>query len=290
MRADGCCAEVPPAAPVRAAASHAFLTRRPPLRRVSGVSGKSHTWYEVKSDVGHRYTTGPHDFAVRSGRARERADLGARAAATAIHPQAPARQISGHSPVSAPLEPVLGWRVWRLRGHSLASWGTTYVWHPNANFARCLNPNNPCPASPGRGCRCGFWAVFTPRHCISRVCEDYSERAPVLGLIRAWGEVALHGPEGFRAEYAAPVCLFSDWPGGAHRPAELPGRLAQLWQACKRFIADDHPLAAALPDLEGKIRDAAGDYGIPVLSLADACRLGALQEMGIDVRMVQWRD
>lgn len=190
--------------------------------------------------------------------------------------------------MSTPREPLLGWRAWRLRGGRLASWATSYVWSPNENVARCLDPNNPCVAVPGRGCRCGFWALFSPRHCISRVCEDHGERSPVLGLVRAWGEVALHGGEGFRAQYAAPVCLFTDWLWDT-RP-EPAGRLAQLWQGCKRFVAGDRDVVDPVPDLEGEIRHAADDYGIPALSLADACRAGALQEMGVDARLVPQPD
>jgi hypothetical protein len=104
----------------------------------------------------------------------------------------------------------------------------------------------------------------------------------VLGLIRAWGELAVHETEGFRAQYAAPVCLFTDWIWDAApsiRPETSPGR---WWSALRRLLAGDFLVGEPASDLEAKIREAADEYGIPALSLPDAVRLGALQELGVD--------
>lgn len=178
-------------------------------------------------------------------------------------------------------EPVLGWRVWRLRGRALASWGVAHVWQPGHNAADCLKPTNPCGAVPGQGCGCGFWGLYSVHRCISRAREDHGEQAPVLGLIRAWGEVGLHGTEGFRAQYAAPVCLFTDWIWDP-TPSIRPETRRDRWKrALSRFLAGDFLVREPAADLEAKIREVAGEYGIPALSLPDALRLGALQELGV---------
>lgn len=183
-------------------------------------------------------------------------------------------------------QPLVGWRVWRLRGRELASWATAYVWHPNANAARCLKPSDACAAAPGQGCKCGFWGLYSCGLCFSRAREDRGERAPVVGLVRAWGEIALHEAEGFRAQHAAPVCLFTDWVWGPANPLRRETRLTRWWQAFTGVVAHESRAARPLPDLERRIRDVADDYGIPALSLADAVRIGVLQEMGVDARCV----
>lgn len=178
----------------------------------------------------------------------------------------------------------MGWRVWRLRGRQLASWATTYVWRPNTNVATCLKPSGACEAPPGHGCKCGFWGLYSRALCFSRAREDRGERAPVVGLVRVWGEIALHEGEGFRAQYAAPVCLFTDWPWGSSSSLRPERGLVRWWQAFTGMVIDESRAARPSPELEGRIRDAAGEYGIPALSLADAVHVGALQEMGVDTR------
>lgn len=183
-------------------------------------------------------------------------------------------------------EPLVGWRVWRLRGRELASWATPYVWRPNANAAVCLKPSNACAAAPGQGCKCGFWALYSAELCFSRARQDHGERARVVGLVRAWGEIALHEKEGFRAQYAAPVCLFTDWICGSSNSLRPQARLAHWWQAFAGVVADESQAPGPLPDLERRVRQAADHYGIPALSLTDAVRVGALHELGVEVRGV----
>lgn len=185
-----------------------------------------------------------------------------------------------------PSEPLVGWRVWRLRGRELASWATSYVWRPDTNTAGCLKPASACAAAPSEGCKCGFWGLYSRGLCMWRARQDHDERAPVVGLIRAWGEIALHEEEGFRAQYAAPMCVFTDWIWGPSNSLGPETRLARWWQAFTGIVADESQAAGPAPDLERGIRTAADEYGIPALSLADALRIGALQEMGVDPRRV----
>lgn len=162
-------------------------------------------------------------------------------------------------------EPLVGWRLWRALDDTLVSWIAEEDWAPGENVAECLAQyRTPCEAPPGAGCLCGFWATFGPDRCLQLVRPRLGERTlgfygrPVLGLVAGWGEVTVHGREGFRAERAAPVLLFSDVvrPRGLH---PLRG-----WHRRR---------AATLAGLRRR-------YGVPVLSLEDAVHHGVLAELG----------
>jgi hypothetical protein len=81
----------------------------------------------------------------------------------------------------------------------------------------------------------------------------------VLGLVRGWGEVAIHGHEGFRAERASVVMLFSDLVG----PRSLTPM--RWWHGRRARV----------------LRDAAGRYGVPVLPLRTALDHRVLEELGL---------
>jgi hypothetical protein len=84
-------------------------------------------------------------------------------------------------------------------------------------------------------------------------------RLAVLGLVAGWGDVAIHGEEGFRARVARPLVLFDDVIGLSRlRP------MRRLYRG----------RAATLRRLEGR-------YGVPVVSLDRAIATGILAEMGV---------
>lgn len=89
--------------------------------------------------------------------------------------------------------------------------------------------------------------------------KDYWVTA--LGLISGWGEVALHGSEGFRCEYAQVLCLFTDhpWTVSTWRPLFN-------WEHSKRV------------DLLASV---ANGLGVPLLSIEGAVNSGVLSEFGI---------
>src|SRR5215469_11714208 len=133
----------------------------------------------------------------------------------------------------ASLEPVVGWRIWRLQDGLLRSLVMDSSWQPGENVARCLASDRAmCRESPGQGCLCGFWAVWSPKQSMARVCPAIEPPWQVMGLITGWGEVAVHGAEGFRAERATVRCLFSDrpWPWSA----QLLSRLGTLWRRARQ--------------------------------------------------------
>jgi hypothetical protein len=183
----------------------------------------------------------------------------------------------------ASLEPVLGWRVWRLEDGLLASLVVDHRWQPGDNLARCLGPaHRACPESPGEHCRCGFWAVWSPQQSVARASPAIEPPWQVMGLVAGWGTVAVHGAEGFRAERAAIRCLISDrpWPWSPR----LRTRVA-AW--CRRSGRGEPPAVDALDaPRQRSLRSVAARYAVPLLSLRDAVGHGVLGELGLSVDRV----
>lgn len=168
--------------------------------------------------------------------------------------------------------PVVGWRLWRVSGDRLRSWAVDRVWSPGDNLAECLDPV-PCPSPPGRRCHCGFWALWSAEACYAQI---YPGRGPlvVMGLVEAWGSVAVHGREGFRAQYSAVRCLFTDrLPNGGEHNRVAEWIMTRLGRP--KSPDDGHEGVQALERV-------AYAYGVPLLSVAGAERLGVLSEFGVE--------
>lgn len=182
------------------------------------------------------------------------------------------------------LEPVLGWRLWRVRDTArLHSWGVRHEWEPGVNEATCMGSRH-FHTSPGESCNCGFWALNSPKRCIRYARDTITDRSSVVGLVRGWGQVALHGKEGFRAQYASPVCLFSNWlwdQPQLRSVSELGwwGRVQRALNLTEAPMAPARTRAALL-------RQTAEAYAVPLLSFQDAIRSGFLAEQGVGPRTV----
>lgn len=184
-------------------------------------------------------------------------------------------------------EPLLGWRLWRVRGERLESWAANHAWEPGSNEAQCFAPVRRCRHSPGRGCLCGFWGLFDPLAALARGRAERAERSSVLGLIQGWGEVAVHGGEGFRSSHASVVCLFTDWLwDAATMPCPERGLSRRWWRLQRRLGYVPRPVPADAWRV-GAVRAAAGAYGVPILSLRKALDAGLLRELGADERMLR---
>lgn len=170
-------------------------------------------------------------------------------------------------------EPVVGWRVWRLEHDRLHSLAATYVWQVEENEAVCLRDRQACEASPGLGCRCGLWALWDPAGCIATA---RSLQNSVLGIVAGWGTVALHGTEGFRAQFAMVRCLLRDWPWDEALTAIAQAR-KPAWQSgflpWRRKPGQERASA---------ICRAAARYRVPLIELTQAVPLGVLAELGVE--------
>jgi hypothetical protein len=138
-----------------------------------------------------------HDAATPGGSVRVGGRRYERAVRTAIR--------SVEAPLS--IEPVLGWRVWRLsrdRDHlRLQALATSELWEPNeATPALCFVQDH--PGAPRGACTCGYHAA--------RSVEDlaragvFRRGVGVLGAVAMWGKVVEHD-RGARSEFAYPARL-----------------------------------------------------------------------------------
>ncbi len=178
------------------------------------------------------------------------------------------------------VEPVIGWRLWRLRESTLHSWGVNHDWRPGINDARCLASGAAaCTSSPGLRCQCGFWALLDPLQCLRRAGSQTRDRYLVMGMVQGWGEVAIHSNEGFRAQHARVLCLFSNWfwPDSPSQTTRHP-----WWQgAWSTFLGGPERLPP-LPDRAEQLGQVAEVYGVPLVSLRHALDVGLLEEYGVD--------
>ena len=171
--------------------------------------------------------------------------------------------------------PLVGWRLWKAKNGKLHSWAVDHVWKPGTNNAVCLSdPPYRCAHSPGTSCKCGYCGLYSPRAAMEIARATMSTEA-VMGLVVGYGTVALHGPEGFRAESAMVTCLFTDELVSA--PVE------RLWRGLQRRL---HPtwVVDSSDEMRRRTRDlspVAAEYAVPLVTLRGALSLGLLGELGV---------
>jgi hypothetical protein len=122
----------------------------------------------------------------------------------------------GSLPVEHSIEPILGYRAWRLlrteAGPRIAPTTPRSIWEPGtAPAATCsgshtrlymvLDPTATPHKSPDRGCTCGWHAAREPS-----VLVRPGGPAAVVGQVSLWGKVIEH-THGYRAEFAYPARL-----------------------------------------------------------------------------------
>jgi hypothetical protein len=178
---------------------------------------------------------------------------------------------------------VLGWRVWRVDDDRLQSWAVHHYWEPGTNTATCRGGAILCSTSPGRRCQCGFWALWSPLQCLSMASSPIEPPWYAIGLIAAWGEVALHGREGFRAERASVRCLFTDWAGAVPVPRPATGHIGRWVERLRDSGHRRFPLLAHHPDPGrlGTLRRVASRYSVPLVPMRTALDSGLLSEWAV---------
>ena len=102
------------------------------------------------------------------------------------------------------IEPVVGFRNWRIVDGTLTSPYAGTAWHEPLLCARCLGGEH---EAPHPGCDCGVSAYHDPQVRFSTV--DFRG---VSGIVTLWGRVEVH-PDRMRAEFARveALALYSRW-------------------------------------------------------------------------------
>lgn len=140
-------------------------------------------------------------------------------------------QLPEHVPVPDLIEPLHGYRAWRLErtadGWALRSTSCEDLWPPRQAPAAGCRERCAAAVSPEHSCSCGWYAWRSERQAISHADALLGFggcRYVVWGEIQAWGKVIEH-ELGLRAERAAPLRL---WLQSERRSAELPAIAAAL--------------------------------------------------------------
>jgi hypothetical protein len=125
------------------------------------------------------------------------------------------------APVDVPLslEPILGWRVWRLTRHlrelRLQAMASPDTWAPReAPAARCLVAGH--LGTPESQCACGYHGASS-LGALARA-NVFGRGVSVIGAVSMWGTVVEHA-HGARSTYAYPArlrlvcspCLRAGW-------------------------------------------------------------------------------
>lgn len=110
------------------------------------------------------------------------------------------------------VQPVIGFRVWRLgadglllpRAVSALERLAAEPWRPGRNDARCmyLGRSRALHRSPRADCDCGLYAY----HEVARMARAARAEDCIGGAVAAWGDLEVHRT-GFRAQHAQVIAL-----------------------------------------------------------------------------------
>jgi hypothetical protein len=118
--------------------------------------------------------------------------------------------------VAAPdlIEPVVGFRQWRVDAQGLKSLHVEERWTTATLESRCVLDNHPGGSAPVPGCCCGVYAWYrrVPRLASAGTCDL------VCGAVVLWGRIELHC-SGMRGQFATIVALALPLTGAAKRQA-----------------------------------------------------------------------
>jgi hypothetical protein len=109
----------------------------------------------------------------------------------AVHPAAPDF-----------VDPIVGFRQWRLADGRLRSLYSGIPWHGPEMRASCIWGHHDQDNSPANACSCGIYAYYEPCPRTASACT----RDFVAGAVVVWGRIELH-VKGMRAQYARVVAL-----------------------------------------------------------------------------------
>ena len=120
------------------------------------------------------------------------------------------------SPAPDLIDPIIGYRQWRLVNSALTSMFNDTRWEGVQISARCDSGVHHPEVVPDHACSCGIYAYYDPcPRTASAATRDL-----VAGVVVMWGQAELHGT-GLRAEHAQIVALELPLSLGAKRRTVL---------------------------------------------------------------------
>jgi hypothetical protein len=199
---------------------------------------------------------------------------------------------SSEPPLS--IEPVRGWRVWRLvriRGRlALRSITQDAVWMPDeAMHATCRRLSSG-HRSPGDGCTCGLYATSTPE-ALARA-GVFNASIGVVGAIAMWGRVVEHG-RGARSEFAYPArlrlvcgsCLAQGW--GAMPPVQVLESSGGLIPVCRRHSTGQRGESVEAQVIEAELLSTFGVELLPLERVHRALRIRHRSAASSSIRLFE---
>jgi hypothetical protein len=120
-------------------------------------------------------------------------------------------------------QPIVGWRIWRVRNELLCAtvWGTP--WWPQVRVEPVCQQELD-HAAPQRDCECGVYAFKSREDAAALAREKVDHDVIALGRVSLWGRV-IETERGYRAAHAYPYDI--ELLGGDDSlAAELRGRYA----------------------------------------------------------------
>jgi hypothetical protein len=120
------------------------------------------------------------------------------------------------------VEPVVGFRHWRLSGDGLRSMFRPVEWQGPEMRARCLQGKHDPRPAPHKACSCGIYAYYD----LCPLTASVMTSDLIAGVVIVWGTLELHS-DGMRASNARIVGLSLPIARGAKRQAlaEMAERL-----------------------------------------------------------------
>jgi hypothetical protein len=185
----------------------------------------------------------------------------------------PSPEVGPSDDVPLSIEPVLGWRVWRLarrRGElTLVSMTRNDAW-PAARSMRAACSGG--HAAPGTSCRCGLYAADSVSHLAAS--GVFSNGAGVIGAIAMWGTVVEHH-RGARSEYAYParlrlVCGPCLREGRVADPKEVAGSDSWLVPMCESHLKKEGATGPPAAEVQSELLSA---YAVELLPKPKISRL-----------------
>ena len=184
------------------------------------------------------------------------------------------------------IEPVLGWRVWRLARRqgelTLGAMTRSDTWPPGRSMrARCSSGH----AAPGMSCRCGLYAADSVSHLAAS--GVFSNGAGVIGAIAMWGTVVEHH-RGARSEYAYParlrlVCAPCLVEGRFADPEEVVGTDSGLVPMCSSHLKKEGATGTPAAEIQSELLST---YAVDVLPKPQISRVapqGTPVSLGLQV-------